>query len=357
MMKPAIACLLFCAAASAFAADGPMELPPGHPVLPHSSAATMPASAMGTLQVNVKQRTANAPSPAGDKVTVHFYQGEKVIKHAEVEVDVRGIAIVTDIPLTREPVQAMVIVRHGQISYQAISGIMNSGMPSSEVEVPVYEATKEAPAWRIPMRHLIATQTPQGVRVVEMLAVDNPSDRTWTGSDEHEEGATLVLRLPVGATGIQAGDGFSEDSLHFHNGTLLNVSPMTPGLTTYQFAYFIPVEDGKVHIPVTSPVATQQLMVFVPDDGTQIKTNGLQVAKESRKTEDGMMRMLSAAGLPGGQVASVTIIGAPDTVIASSPNESWSLPQILGVTTVSIVLVGGIAFMLLKPVKPQVGKK
>jgi len=334
-----------------------MQLPAGHPELPHRSAATMPASATGTLQVHVTQRTAGAPSPAGDKVTVHFYQGEKVIKHAEVQVDIKGIATVTDIPLTREPVQAMVIVQHGAISYQAISGIMNSGMPSSEVEVPVYETTKEAPAWKIPMRHLIATQTPQGVRVVEMLAVENPSDRTWTGIDAQEEGATLVLRLPVGATGLEAGDGFSEDSLHFHNGTLFNLSPMPPGLTTYQFAYTIPVEDGKVHIPVISPVTTQQLMVFVPDDGTQLKTSSLQVAKESRKTEGGMMRMLSAAGLPGGQVASVTIIGAPDTVIASSPKESWSMPQILGVTTVSIVLVGGIAFMLLKPVKPQAGKK
>ena len=358
MIKRTLTCMVLAAAASAsaLAADGPMKMPPGHPALPHLSAATMPAAAVGSLTIRVLQRTAKAPVPAGDKVTVHFYQGEKVIKHAELVVDAQGLASIADIALTREPVQAMVMVRHGDITYQALSGPMSSGMPTAEVEVPVYESTKEAPAWRIPMRHLIASHTPQGVRIVEMLAVDNPSDRTWTGTSDTEEGATLVLRLPEGATNLELGDGFSEGSMHFHNGTMMNMVPMTPGLTTYQFAYTVPVAGGKVHIPVIAPVTTQQLMMFVPDDGSEIKTNGLQLAKEMRKTENGMMRTLSAAGLPAGEPVSLTISGVADTV-STAPGKSWTLPQILGAAGVGIVLVGGVGFMLLKPVKPQPGKK
>ena len=356
MIKRTLTCLLL-AAASALAADSPMQLPAGHPEMPHLSPTTMPAAAVGSLKIRVVQRTAQAPAPAGDKVTVHFYQGEKVVKHSDVTVDAEGVATVSDIALTRQAVQAMVMVHHGEITYQAMSRPMNSGMPTAEVEVSVYESTKDVPAWRIPMRHLIASQTPEGVRIVEMLAVDNPSDRTWTGTSEPEEGATLVLRLPAGATNLELGDGFSKENVHFHNGTMMNLAPMTPGVATYQFAYTVPVEGGKVHIPVIAPVTTQQLMMFVPDDGTEIKTNGLQAAKETRKTQDGMMRMLSTAGLPAGQTASLTILGVADTVVAATPGKSWTVPQIMGAAGVGIVLVGGIAFMLLKPVKPQPGKK
>ncbi len=350
MTKRTIATLALCLSATVLAAEQEMPLPPGHPEIAHPSPSSMPESAIGTLRIHAQQKTADGPSLQGQKAIVHFYQGDKVIKHVDAVLDANGEATVGDIPLTRNAVQALVMVPYGNITYQAVSHIMNSAMTEAKVEVPVYETTRDIPEWKIAMRHLMISHTSAGVRVVDMLAVDNPSDRTWIGTNEHEEGTTLILKLPPGAGNIEIGDGFTEHSLHFHNGTIYNVAPMTPGMTHYSFGYTIPVKSGKVEIPINTPALTQQLIVFAPNDGSEIKANGL-LEQGTRKTDGGEMRMFSGVALMPGQPSGLTISGLANTPAAVGGG--WSTAQVVAASALGVVLLGGIGFMLLKPVKPK----
>jgi hypothetical protein len=73
-----------------FAGDAPLEMPPGHPAIATQPATTMPASATGTLHIRAVPKSNLAPLPAGDKVIVHLFQGEKMIKRADGVLDAKG---------------------------------------------------------------------------------------------------------------------------------------------------------------------------------------------------------------------------------------------------------------------------
>ena len=330
-------------------------MPPGHPPIDHPPT-TGPAEAIGKLTIHVSQGTKGGASVAGKKAVVHFYQGEKVIKHVEVTLDDNGNAVVGDVPLTRMPVEAVVMVEFGRVTYRAVSPSMHSGEPEAEAELTVYETINETPEWRIPMRHLMLSQTPQGVRVMEILITENRSDRTWIGNDTHE-GATLVLRLPEGAVNLELGEGFEPEAAHLHDGMLLNIVPMTPGMTRYTFSYTIPVKGGKVEIPVRSPTMTQQLMVFAPEDAGEVTTTGLTQGPVQEMEGGHKLRRYTTAALPAGQTVAINLAGLPDSVTEKGESAGWSTPQIIGAAGLGIILIGGAAFILLKPTggKPQAG--
>lgn len=362
MIRKVLVLAAFASAGVAFAAEevhGPndghdhsahaTQLPPGHPT-------TGPATAIGKLHIKATQGTKDGASLAGHKALVHFYQMDKVVKHAEVVLDANGTAVVENVELTAHPVQALVMLQYGKLTYQGVSEVMHSGATESTAKVDVYETTSETPDWRIPMRHLVINYTPQGVRVVEIVVAENRSDKTWIGKPDLYEGATLVLRLPEGAGNIETGEGFEPKSMHFHDGTMLNIVPMTPGMSKYNFAYTIPVKNGKVEIPVRSPTVTQQLMVFLPQEGT-VKAVGLNEGEAHAMGEGAKMRRFSTAALPAGETVKIVLSDLVDSVTPTGQQATWSTPQIVGAIGLAVVLIGGAAFVMLKPTggKPQAG--
>jgi hypothetical protein len=346
--------LLLPMAGLAYGADpGPRpetmpRLPEGHPAIAGHAATTKPASAKGRLTIRAVQGTANAPIPANDAVMAHFHGSGGHVAKSEVHLDAQGAATIDNIALTPDPVEPVIVVQHGDMQYQVVASAMDSAHTQQEVEVPVYEVAEQVPAWRIQMRHVIIQPEDDQVRVRVMVAVENPGDRTWVGvPDEHGARSTVMLLLPAGLQDLELGDGFAEDSAHFDGKLLTACSALVPGVSRYQFSYVLPIRDGKVSIAVKSPVATRHLMVVVPDDGSEVRCEGLQ-ARGSMEMGEGKTRLFQTMELPPDQAASVTISGLAFSAAASVAGGGSSLPQILAIGGLGVVVLAGAA-ILLKP--------
>jgi hypothetical protein len=226
----------------------------------------------------------------------------------------------------------------------------------------VYESTEQRPDWKIQMRHAIVQQVPGGVQVMEILLVENPADRTWVGVQAHqgdERRSTLILGLPEGLKELELMEGVTQDYASFDGKLLFNYDPLVPGVTRYQYRYFLPAQGGRVTLPIKAPAPTQQMMVMVPSDGVTVRAEGLTLRGEKRMGQGATAMKAQSYGatdLKTDQVASLTIEGIADAPAAmgnmggGGSGGGMSTPQVLGIVgVVAILSIGGTVVFLKKP--------
>ena len=91
--------------------------------------------------------------------------------------------------------------------------------------------------------------TPQGLNVIEMVAFQNPTDRSWLGNSRPDGSkATFSIDLPANAINVKL-DGPS-DGIKIDKNNITAVTPMQPGVCQLQISYNLPAgADGKVTLP------------------------------------------------------------------------------------------------------------
>src|SRR5262249_12001683 len=142
-------------------------------------------------------------------------------------------------------------------------------------EMNVYEVTDKQPQWGVQARHVMVDPTPQGLNVIEMVAFQNPTDRSWLGNSRPDGSkATFFIDLPGNATNIKL-DGAS-DGLKIDKTNIPAVTPRHPGVCQLQISYNVPAgADGKVTLPLVNPTAVGRLMCFVTENGSTATAEGL----------------------------------------------------------------------------------
>jgi hypothetical protein len=329
-------------------------LPPGHPDISKMLSRPSGNAAVGTLVVSARQGTPGAPGPVGDQVIVELHHQATAIEKLTGTLDANGVCRFDKIVLAI-PIQPVVTVRHADVNYRAVGPVMQAGQSEASVEVSVFETTEQEPQWQIRMRHLILHNAPEGLHVTEMLAVESLGDRAWVGR-KNDDGSrtTLVLPLPPGATGIQFREGFDDCCTKIDNGRLLHTMPLTPGLAQYQIGYTIPARDGRAQITVAAPAAVKHLMIFVPDDGSTVTADGLELVTPAKGNES-KSRFYKAVNQTPGQMASMTITGmmapAADKASPDAPaSTSDVVKMVVGAGGILIVLVA-VALMFIRAPK------
>lgn len=323
--------------AATTAAQMPTDHPPlpqGHPQLPVGSTSmnSMTSNEPFTASIVVKavQGTGGAPSLAGQAVVVELISDGKVAKRVEAKLDEHGVAMLEGIDATGM-VQPRVTIDYAGVTYQQLGRIMAAQQPDQVIRVPVYQTTATKPDWSIAMRHVMIRPMSQGLDVIEMLVVTNPTDRAWVGKAGDAD-ATFALSMPAGATEVRFGDGLDESTTQIKDGQLIAHAPLMPGQTQIRFAYLVPVADGKAAMTLASPADVQQMIVFVPDDGSKVTTEGLG-APENMAGHSMPIRLYKAAGVKAGDAIGLTITDikekptvTPTTTTTTSPQAGASSP-------------------------------
>jgi hypothetical protein len=279
---------------------GGSDLPAGHPAISGQPAAAANAVS-GTLVVQAVQSTSNGPKVAADHFSVEFYSQDQLLDSFAGTLDQNGAACIGGIPLPLAP-HAVVKITHAGVAYEARSAVMTSRSPEAMLQIPVYETTDKAPAWQIDMQHVIVERLPGAIKVTELIAADNPSDRAWVGNP------TIALSLPAHAEQVKLLSGFTNATTKIADGKLTSAGALTPGLTQYQLSFVLPESNGNVEISLIPPAPVQNLMILAPDDGTTIKSTGLTdggVANMGR----GKSRFFTAQNVQAGKELSLTISG------------------------------------------------
>jgi len=354
-------------------ADHP-PLPAGHPPMGGArpkAAATRPAGALptghpnvqpkveGSLKVRVVQGTANAPAVGAAAFTFHLFDehGHPMSEQPlEGKLEPDGTALLTTVPV-RTPVFAKVSVTYAGATFEALSDRMDPLNADAEVEVRVFETTDTLPQLAIGMRHLIVTQVPKGVRVEEILMIDNPSDRAYAGKPGPDgKKVSFSLPLPAGASNLELSAQMHDCCNAIKGDQLVSNMPLNPGETQYSFAYTVPASGGKATLGLSAPAPVNHLMLLLPDDGTTVTPSGL-TSTGVRDLGKGKKRIYKAATQPAGQVASLTIEGlgqgGPGAAVARAAMGASGIAKAVAGVGLVLILVVGLVVVLIRSAKAK----
>lgn len=277
------------------------ELPSGHPAVKPGTLASE-----GTVAVRVVQGTKDGKAIAeGMPVTLELFHRGSVIRKFDAKLDKAGAVTVPKLPLML-PFQPVARVEYGGVSFTAVGQLMDPRHGEEKLEVTIYEVTDQQPAWKLQGWHVVAEPAPDGLRVTEMLAVENPSDRAWTG-DVMADGSKLAfrMRIPPGVGQLEVG-GLDHANTFLKDGVLGTGSPMVPGVTSLRVSYTLPLAQGKANLNVTAPAEVKSMMLFVPDDGSTVEVKGMEVAPAMGEGRE-KMRVFKAADLKAGHQAQLLL--------------------------------------------------
>ncbi len=353
-------------------------MPQGHPDIPEGHAempagpAGMPGhapgtSALGSIAVKVTQGTQDGPAISGGRAVIRLYEQGRLIHTMHTELDATGMAILEGIPLG-SVIQPVVAYEYAGATYESIGQPMGPSDPDRLIKLKVYETTDVEPQWRIAMRHVMAKRMDKHLHITEVWAINNPDDRSYVGvvdksheshdhakvEDAHNQGrTTLTLPLPAGAMHVQPGSGFSACCVRVEGGRIINTMPLLPGATEFRVDYLLPNEDGSFNLALTTPAATDHLMIFLPDDGSQVTAQGLETGDPFKAGEQ-QFRMYSAKQLEAGAAMSLVIevgqaVMESITGAAGPTSQADTIKMIAGGGAGLLVLAG--TFVLLKPAK------
>ena len=214
--------------------------------------------------------------------------------------------------------------------------VLDSAQVSKRSPLTVYEATEQAPAWTVKMRHVMVFPSPTGLAVMEVLALNNPTDRAWLGPPDGQGNRTsIVLDLPADANGFRFDGAMDESSTAVSAGRAACAAPLKPGMSQIRMGYVVPITGGQAKFNIVAPAPVENLMLFVPNDGQVISQAPGLAAAGTHEVHGKAMRLLRASGLAVGARTSVVIGGlaqaARPTPPASRPGAApapsrWSAP-------------------------------
>ncbi|MCX5684330.1 MAG: hypothetical protein NT049_11685 [Planctomycetota bacterium] len=302
---------------------GGSGMPPGHPPISTAvpDADVPPPDSKSTLVAQAVQGTPNGPVAKGDQVVVVLIHNDKPVNRIEAALDDKGQAILENLPVGGG-VQPLVTVKHGDVTYWGIGEPMHAGPPDHRVTITVYEPTEEPTPWVIRARHILVRRTEEGLYVREILAVENTGDKAWIGrKGDDGKRVTLSLRLSPNNGRVAFGGGFPEGGAEFLNGNLVSHTPLRPGKAQFQFAYVIPVSEGKAGLDIACPADTEQLILAVPEDGSKVNPKGMGSAEVMSMGQTTKVRLYKAENAKAGAAisASFTDIPLPLPALPATP--------------------------------------
>jgi cytochrome c-type biogenesis protein CcmF len=334
---------------------GTAALPAGHPGFDQVAGPSTQPAITGTLKIRTVQNTAGAKAAGADPVALELYYRGQIFDQTNTTLSNDGSLNVTELPV-RLGIQPIVRVTHGGVVFSAAGEVMDPDHPTQNLSIPIYETTDQAPDFSITMRHVIIQPSPTGLDVMEMLAVNTPGDRAWTGNPDK---TTLTLSLAPGVKDVHVGGGLDQSAVQVTDGKLVSHQALIPGEDRYQLQYSVAAKEGKAVLAITAPAKVGHVLVFIPDDGTTVTADGLKSMGSEQMDDKGTKtRYYMATSLEPGQTVTLTVAGlsaaaAPAPDVSETADASQPAPQateqagLAGSTLPKTVAAAGAAAMLL----------
>ncbi len=303
-----------------------------------------PESTIGSISIEAVQGSTDAPAIGVSNIEVTLLSKDRVIKTINAELDEHGIAILNDIPLGTD-IQPVVRVEHAGVTYQEVGMVMGASLSQQTIKVTCYEVTNDTPTWSMPMRQVMLSYTPQGIKVTEIFVIHNPDNQTWLGTQTPQnKPVTMSLGLPNGADQIKLGTGFHDwCCTSMVSGTLVNHLPLMPENTELDFSYVINTDDGTCNLTIEAPADVEQMIVMLPDDMHAHTTDGLALGG-TRNIADTTVRYYTASELAKGNKVQLALSGLPRVRTVNS-NSTSSTPITISPNQL-IMVAGGIVLLL-----------
>ena len=303
-----------------------------------------PQTTAGSLTIQAVQGTPDGPAIANTDIEISLHTKNAVIQTINTQLDEHGGVSLNDIPIDTE-VRPVIRIEYAGVTYQEVGEIMSPANPQQSVNVTCYQVTNDTPLWSMPMRQVMLSHSPQGIKVTEILMVMNPDERTWLGTESApNQPTTMSLRLPQGAEQIQLGTGFHDwCCTSVQANTLINHLPMMPGTTEMNFSYIINTQDGTMELDFVAPAAVEQMAVMLPNDIHTHRSEGLTLGG-TRKIADTIVRFYTAPNLANGDAAHLSLSGLNQTRVVAD-HTTRRTPVTISPEMLTMIVGGGIVLL------------
>ena len=270
-----------------------------------------PASAQtpdGEIRGRIVQASADAPAPEGIPVELIILGGPGGLETAQT---VSGEGGTFRFEAPADPQRTYVVrVEHQGVQYLSPPLLLSRELPSIDVEITIYEATRERPALRVESTRvtLLALDRAAAQLTIERIdEVANPADRIYVGD---EEGVTLRLPLP---DGVQGASGAGTDSgFVLEGGVLAATMTLRPGVTSVVTRYVVGYDraEDAYTLRITAPLPTARMEIEVPARFVQdLEPLGESDRADAREVSGEHVEVIAHADARPGESVSVRLEG------------------------------------------------
>lgn len=232
--------------------------------------------------------------------------------------------------------------------------------PTLDVSLKVYESTPDDPGLRASLEHLVVmgssgTGAGAGLVVLDVINLNNPSDRTWLGraATDTAPASALHVALPTGAVFGQAEMGFDPGSPPVTSGDGFDtMQAMPPGETSLGFTFTLPFQgtEDAATLERAFSFPTDKVTILIPDVGARIDSP--QFTDWQPTTQSGQPYLsASMTGAPKSSTITLNFSNLPkaDTSVAptgSGGGSNRTLYIIVGVGILAALALVGLYLRL-----------
>lgn len=206
---------------------------------------------------------------------------------------------------------------------------------SKEIEkvVTVYESTHSDRKILIESEHVIIDREQSGLRIMEIISINNVGNRTYKGLEKEGSGEieTLVFDLPRGYSNFKLMQMIPPEQLRFKEDGFALTGPIIPGRSQFNFTFNLPGSVLTWKKDIKYP--TGNINLLYSDPSLNIISDGLS-SRGAMKMGDNEYIVLTAKNIKSGSSFSISFGGAAKQLGWISGNQG---------TIVIIFIIGLVA--------------
>ena len=180
-----------------------------------------------------------------------------------------------------EGVAYEIAATRGGVTYGAGPIRLTSEVPQQHLVLQIFDTTPIDPGLRVTRSVLIVggvDQARQELLIMEMVTVENPSDRTFVPQPGGAGGPMNLLRfgLPPGAHSLTPNGGLdAADMIQVDRG-FASLAPLLPGERAMSFTYRLPYAGSAIQVEKSFTYGADLFALLTPETGLTIETDWLQ---------------------------------------------------------------------------------
>ncbi len=262
----------------------------------------------GEIRGRIVQGTAEGPAPEGIPVELIILGGASGLETVQTVSGAGGAFLFEALA---DPQRTYVVrVEHQGVQYLSPPLLLSRELPTTDIELTIYEATRERPDLRIEstLVTLLALDRAAAQLTIERSdEVTNPSDRIYVGD---AEGVTLRLPLP---DGVAAASGAGTDSgFVIEGGVIAATTALRPGVTSVVTRYVVGYDraEDAYTLRITAPFPTGRMEIEVPGRFVQdLEPLGESGRADPREVSSERVEVVARPAAPAGGSVSVRLEG------------------------------------------------
>ena len=321
-------------------------------VTPPAPAAEATALPTGTVSGKIINENKGSAVSESQEVMLHIWDEQNNdINMLHVKSGTDGSFAFSGVDLEPQYVYGTMAVFDG-VTYVSQIVPPKDGSDDLQLDVPVYETTRDASAIQVDQMHVLFEFEPDGLQTTEIYAVSNTGIRTVKDAVKLDDGKTATMRYPL----PKAADYIffqpdTQDRFVKFAGGFADSSPLMPGGQGDRFAvqYMVPY-PGNGSFDYTAPVNIKALNFLLPEDsGVTLKGDGLAGPQPVTLEAGKSYEVYALSDVRAGQALQVTLSGKPAQANSTATTRNLSLPLGLGGGMLGLAMIGAAFWWWRKP--------